>query len=223
MRAKTNISIALVLAVAGVLVSSQLADARVRGRRQVRRVERENYTQAGFQLYAGFGAQGYEIVDDDYEQLDDQGSEGMLFLGAAVGVSDQVAIFLEGAGSEHETDMGDVTFGYTHIGLKFAPNAGRGRSWQPYGKISVGAMFLFEEDHSHIGWYHHDDDGYAGPSATLAIGIDKFLNRHAAIYGEVGMMMGRFDSRIVDGHDHELADKFGATSAKLQLGIRFRL
>jgi hypothetical protein len=205
------------------LVAAAPIEARVHRHRAPYRPSQEEYTQRGLQFYAGFGGQGYEIEDDDYQYLDEHSSDGMFFLGAAVGLGRNVSLYLEGAGSEHETDIGDLAFGYTHIGLKYAPGAGRGRSWQPYGKVSAGAMFLLEED-AHGGCGCRDDDnGYIGPSFALGVGIDKFVSRHVALYGEVGMLMGRFNTRIVDGHDHELADEIGVSSARLQLGIRLRL
>ena len=211
---------------AGVALSWLTAtsvEARIHDHRSRRHVERNRYTQEGFQIYAGFGGQGYQTEDNDYEFLDDRGSEGMFFLGAAVGLGDEVSLFLEGAGSHHETGIGDVTFGYTHLGLKIAPATGLDRSWQPYGKISGGAMFLLEGERHHGGWNHDDNAGYVGPSFALGIGVDKFLNRHVALYGEVGMMMGRLDTRVVDGHDYDLGDDIGVTSARLQFGIRLRL
>jgi hypothetical protein len=205
------------------LLTTTSIEARIRDHRSRRHIERNHYTQAGLQLYAGFGGQGYQIEDNDYAFLDDRGSEGMFFLGAAVGLGDEVSLFLEGAGSHHETGIGDISFGYTHLGLKVAPATGLDRSWQPYGKISGGAMFLLEGDRHHGRWTDDDNDGYVGPSFALGIGVDKFLSRNLALYGEVGMMMGRLDTRVVDGHDYDLADNIGMTSAKLQFGIRLRL
>jgi hypothetical protein len=213
--------ITICVLIVGSLLTAASSDARVRHRARPR--ANQEYTQSGFQLYAGFGGQGYEIEDNDYAFPDERSSEGMFFLGAAVGLGINLSLFLEGAGSQHETDIAEVSFGYTHIGLKFAPNACRGRSWQPYGKISAGAMFLLEGDPCGHGWYHDDNNGYIGPSFALGIGVDKFLSRHAALYGEVGMMMGRFDTRVVNGHDHELADDIGVTSARLQFGVRLKL
>lgn len=207
----------------GVLAIGTPTEAKIRHRRPSREPVRESFNQGGFQLYAGLGGQGYQIEDSDYEFLDDRGSEGMFFLGAAVGLGDEVSLFVEGAGSQHQTDIGDVTFGYTHVGLKVAPSASSGRSWQPYGKISAGAMFLLEDNQSHDSWHHHDRDGYSGPSVALTIGVDKFLSRHAALYGELGAMMGRLDTRVIDGRDRNLADNIGVTSARLQFGIRVRL
>ncbi len=223
MSAKRSFVIAILLAALGALAISTPSEARIRNRRPSREPARESFNQRGFQLYAGLGGQGYEIEDNDYAFLDDRGSEGMFFLGAAIGLSKDVSLFLEGAGSQHQTDIGDVVFGYTHIGLKVAPTAGNGRSWQPYGKISAGGMFLLEDDHPNDSWHHHDRNGYTGPSVALTVGIDKFLSRHAALYGELGAMMGRLETRIIDGQDHDLAHNVGVTSARLQFGIRVRL
>ena len=209
------------VALAGLILTAAPAEARVRHRS--RPAAGQDYTQGGFQLYGGFGGQGYQIEDNDYNFLNERSSDGMFFLGAAVGLGSNVSLFLEGAGSEHATDIGDVSFGYAHLGLKFAPNADRRRSWQPYGKISAGGMFLFEEDSYDHAWHHRDHNGYTGPSVALAIGVDKFLSRHAALYGEVGMMMGRFDTQVVNGRDYDLADDIGVTSARLQIGLRLRL
>ena len=93
------------------------AEARVRRHRAPRNIEQDNFTQRGFRLYAGLGGQGYQIEDNDYSYLDDRGSEGMFFLGAAVRLGDEVSLFLEGAGSHHETGIGNCSFGYTHLGL----------------------------------------------------------------------------------------------------------
>jgi hypothetical protein len=218
-RAKYWVGFATVLA---VLVAAAPSDAHVK-RRRLKDPGRD-YTQGGFQLYFGFGGQGYEIEDNDYSFLDEFDSEGLFFVGAAVGLDRGLALYFEGSGSEHDTPVGDMTFGYAHVGLKYAPNTGRRHRWQPYGKASVGAVFLFEDDDRHyLRRYDRDDDGYFGPSIGLAAGVDRFISRRTALFAEVGLLFGELDHVVVDGEDVELADDVGVSSGRLLFGIRFRL
>lgn len=225
MKMKRQTLLVIGVAAVGALLMTTTCEARIRyrGRYSDRYRDNTEYTQSGLQLYAGFGGQGYEIEDRDYNYLDPHSSEGMLFLGAAVGLSRSVALYIEGSGSQHETDMGDYTFGYTHVGLKYAPNSNRRSSWQPYGKVSVGAIYLLQDHWHERGWNHDDNNGYVGPSFAFGLGVDKFVNRHVAFYGEAGMLMGKFDRRTGDGYDYELGNDIGVASARLQFGIRVRL
>ena len=217
--ARRTWTVLMTLGVALLLVA-QTANAQRRHHRNL--VDpRYDYTQGGFQLYAGFGGQGYEIEDNDYQYLDELDSDGMFFLGAAFGLNPRTSLYIEGAGSDHVTSVGNMTFGFAHIGVKYAPNTGYRNPWQPYGKASVGAIFLLEDNHA----YDCDcrDNGYVGPSLGLGVGVDRFISRRAALFGELGVLLGRFDSRIIDGEDYELVDKVGVTSGRLQFGLRFRL
>jgi hypothetical protein len=184
----------------------------------------KDYTQQGFQLYFGFGGQGYEIEDSDYSFLDETASDGLFFVGAALGVDRGTSLFFEASGSEHATELGNMTFGYAHVGVKYAPNTGYRHRWQPYGKASFGGIFLVEDDNRHRFAQHADeDDGYFGPSIGLGAGIDRFISRRTAIFGEVGLMFGKFDHIVIDGNDHDLADDVGLSSGRVMFGIRFRL
>jgi len=206
-------------AIGAVLLAAAPSEARVR-QRDLSDPDRD-YTQRGFQLYFGFGGQGYEISDNEYSFLDETKSDGMFFAGAALGVDRGVSLYFEATGSEHTTDLGDMTFGYAHVGVKYAPNTGYRHRWQPYGKASFGGIYLVEDNNRHL--RHDDEDGYFGPSIGLGAGTDVFISRRTALFGEVGLLYGKFDHIVVDGDDRELLDDIGITSGRLQFGIRFRL
>jgi hypothetical protein len=184
----------------------------------------KDYTQRGFQLYLGFGAQDYEIEDADYgelEQLDDGAS---IFFGASIGLDRGVALFFEGTGSEHPTPMGDVVFGTGMIGIKYAPNSGYRHQWQPYGKFALGGVFLYEDESPYkVRDRYDDDNGYAGPAVGIALGSDYFIGRRTAIFGEIGLTSGKLDKRVIDDEEYELADDIDVTSGRIQFGLRFRL
>jgi hypothetical protein len=209
-------------ALSAILLTAAPSEARIRHRDL--KDPGWDYTQQGFQLYFGFGGQGYEIEDNDYSFLDESESDGLFFVGAALGVDRGVALYFEASGSEHYTELGDMTFGYAHVGVKYAPNTGYRHRWQPYGKASFGGIFLVEDDnHHHLHCDNDDDDGYFGPSIGLGAGTDYFISRRTAIFGEVGLMYGKFDHIVIDGDDHDLADDVGITSGRVLFGIRFRL
>jgi len=205
-----------------ILLTAAPSEARIRHRDL--RDQGRDYTQQGFQLYLGFGGQGYQIEDNGYSFLDEKQSDGMVFFGAALGVDPSVSLYFEATGSDHTTELGDMTFGYAHVGVKYAPNTGYRHRWQPYGKASFGGVYLME-DHNNHGLHHDndDEDGYFGPSIGLGAGTDYFLSRRTAIYGEVGLLYGKFDHITVHGDEHELADDIGVSSGRVQFGIRFRL
>ena len=203
-----------------ILLSAAPSEARIR-HSDLNDPDRD-YTQRGFQLYFGFGGQGYEIEDNGYSFLDERQSDGMVFVGAALGVDRGVSLYLEATGSEHTTDLGDMTFGYAHVGVKYAPNTGYRHRWQPYGKASFGGVYLVE-DNSHHHHHDRDDDGYFGPSIGLGAGTDFFISRRTALFGEVGVVYGKFDHMVIDGDDRELVDDVGVTSGRVLFGIRFRL
>ncbi|GAB4329342.1 MAG: hypothetical protein Kow0074_25840 [Candidatus Zixiibacteriota bacterium] len=205
-----------------ILMTASSADARVKYRERHHRGI--DYTQRGFQLYAGFGGQGYEIQNRNYDFLREHESDGMFFLGAAVGLDRNLALYLEGSGSEHDTPIGPVDFGYLHLGLKYAFQTGYAHPWQPYGKLSAGAMYLHERYFDrYAAHYDEDDNGYVGPSLGLGFGVDRFISRRAAIFGEIGFLFGRFDQRIIDGHEYDLYDDVGVSSGRIQFGLRLRL
>jgi len=207
-------------AIGAILFAAAPSEARIR-HRDLNDPDRD-YTQRGFQLYFGFGGQGYEISDNEYSFLDETNSDGMFFAGAALGVDRGVSLYFEATGSEHTTELGDMTFGYAHVGIKYAPNTGYRHRWQPYGKASFGGIYLVE-DHSHHRLHNDDEDGYFGPSIGLGAGTDYFLSRRTALFGEVGVLYGKFDHMVVDGNDRELLNDAGITSGWVQFGIRFRL
>ena len=204
-----------------VLFTAASADARVRHREL--RDRGRDYTQQGFQLYFGVGGQGYEIEDDDYSFLNESESDGLFFAGAALGVDRGVALYIEAAGSEHNTELGDMTFGYAHVGVKYAPSTGYEHRWQPYGKASFGGVFLVEDNDRHFMNHRDDDDGYFGPSIGLGAGTDWFISRRTALFGEVGLLLGKFDEVVIEGDDYDLADDIGISSGRVLFGIRFRL
>ncbi|MEW5702818.1 MAG: hypothetical protein AB1792_11405 [Candidatus Zixiibacteriota bacterium] len=210
------------IAVAMVTLTSATADARIRYRDL--RDPNMDYTQKGFQIYAGLGGQSYTIDDDDYDYLDELDSDGSFFFGLALGIDRSISLFFEGNGSEHNTPQGDMTFGYGHFGIKYAPNSGYRHLWQPYGKVSFGGVFLWEDQTRYAMRHRHEDDnGYFGPSVGLALGIDKFIGRRTALFAEVGMLSGQLDTRVINDDDYELADDIAITSGRVQFGLRFRL
>lgn len=219
----TNRRIGILLATTGFcLAFIGSADARIRQRDLVD--PHKDYTQRGFQLYAGFGAQGYEIEDADYSALDQLDDGGSFFFGAGLGLDRGVSLYFEGTGSEHPTAIGDVVFGTGMVGIKYAPNSGHRHMWQPYGKFALGGMFLFEDDSPyHVRNRHDDDNGYVGPAVGIALGIDHFIGRRTAIFGEVGLTSGQLDTRVIDDEEFELADDIDVTSGRVQFGLRFRL
>lgn len=198
------------------------AEARIKYRNLEDR--KRDYTQRGLQIYAGFGRQGYTIEDRDYAALEDFDDERLFFIGAAIGLDRRVALYFEGAGSNHGTPSGEIAFGYAHIGIKYAPKTGHRHLWQPYGKASVGGTFLWEDNDRHLNRRHHDDDsGYFGPSIGFGLGIDRFIGRRTALFAEVGMIVSEIDTRMINGEHHDLVDDFGVTSGRFLFGLRFRL
>ncbi len=206
------------------LVALVASSTEARVRRSQLSDPHNDYTQRGIQLYAGFGGQGYRIEDHNYDYLDERESNGSFFFGMGIGLDRGVSLFLEGTGSDHETDFGNVTFGTAMLGIKYAPNSGHRYMTQPYGKVSLGGIFLDQGESPYAIRHRHDDNnGYMGPAFGIALGIDHFIGRRTAIFGEAGLTTGQFDTRIIDGHEHELADEIAVTSAHIQFGLRFRL
>lgn len=199
------------------------SDARIR-RGEI--VERERgYDQRGIQVYAGFGMQNYEVEDYDYQELDQLDDGGSFFLGVGLGLSRTVSIYLEGSASEHPTPLGDVMFGTGMVGVKIAPNPGYRHKWQPYGKLALGGMFLYEDDPYYGGFAHHhdDDNGYMGPAVGIALGVDHYLSSRTAIFGELGLTSGQLDTRVIEDEEYDLVDDIDVTSGRIQFGLRFRL
>lgn len=117
-----------------------------------------------------------------------------------------------------------MTFGFGQIGLKYAPNSGYRHLWQPYGKLSFGGLYLFEDQSAYALRRHHDgDNGYVGHSVGMALGVDRFIGRRTALFAEAGLTTGALDTRVIDGHNSNLADDVAITSGRLQFGFRFRL
>ena len=52
---------------------------------------------------------------------------------------------------------------------------------------------------------------------------DWFISRRTALFGEVGLLFGKFDRIAIDGDDYDLADDIGVSSGRVLFGIRFRL
>ena len=105
------------------------ADARIRKNDLVD--SHKDYTQRGVQLYAGFGAQDYEIEDMDYAGLNQLEDGGSFFFGVGVGIDRGLSLYFEGSASEHPTQLGDFVFGTGMVGVKYAPNSGHRHMWQP--------------------------------------------------------------------------------------------
>ncbi|MEW5874129.1 MAG: hypothetical protein AB1752_02970 [Candidatus Zixiibacteriota bacterium] len=222
MRNKPTLWILISAAAMGALLLTQDADARMRPRHRDMSDPYRDYTQGGVSLYAAFGGQGYEIHDDDYADFEDYEDRGFFSLGLGIGLDRRTSLFVEGIGSEHDSPVGDLSFGHLHLGIKYAPNTGPDHKWQPYGKASVGASFLMEDDREYDG-RHHGDNGFMGPSFGLGLGIERFVSRRAALFGEAGMIWTEFNQAIIDGEDYDLLDDFNTTSGRLQFGLRFRL
>ena len=218
-----NRSIKIAAIVTGFcLAMMATADARIRKNDLVD--SHNDFTQRGVQLYAGFGAQDYEIEDMDYAWLNQLEDGGSFFFGVGVGIDRGLSLYFEGNASEHPTQLGDVVFGTGMVGVKYAPNSGHRHMWQPYGKVALGGMFLFEDESPYkIRDRHSDDNGYLGPAAGIALGIDHFIGRRTAIFGEIGMTSGQLDTRIIDDEEFELQDDIDVTSGRVQFGLRFRL
>lgn len=184
---------------------------------------RDGYTQRGVQLYAGFGAQNYKIEDIDYAGLDQLDDGGSFFLGVGVGLDPKFSLYFEGTASEHPTEIGDMVFGTGMVGVKYTPNTGHRHTWQPYGKVAVGGMFLFEDESHYRIHDHYDDNGFMGPAVGIAFGLDHFVGRRTAIFGELGLTAGVLDTRIINDYEYELRDDIDVTSSRIQFGLRFRL
>jgi hypothetical protein len=212
---------ATVLAV--VLMIAPDAGARIKFRNL--EDKKRDYTQRGLQIYAGIGSQSYNIDEESHQYLEDLNDDrGLGFVGVAIGLDRGLALFLEGSGSEHHTAIGDVTFGNAHVGFKFAFATGHRHMWQPYAKASIGATFLMEDGRRRFSHHRDDDDnGYFGPSLGFAAGLDRFIGRRTALFGEIALITGEFQQIVIDGKEHDLAHDIGVTSGKVQFGIRFRL
>lgn len=183
-----------------------------------------DFTQRGVQIYAGFGGQGYEIGDHDYAGLNQLDGGGSFFLGLGIGLDRGLALYLEGNASKHPTPTGDFVFGTGMVGIKYAPNTGPRHRTQPYGKLGLGGMILLEDDAPYNVRHHHSGNyGYAGPAIGVAVGLDHFVGRRTAIFGELGLTAGQLDTRIIDDHEFDLMDDIDVTSGRVQFGLRFRL
>jgi hypothetical protein len=218
-----NRSLNLAVAAASLtLALAATSDARIRQRDL--EDSHKDYTQRGVQIYAGFGAQEYEVEDIDYADLDQLDDGGAFFFGVGLGLDRGVSLYFEGTASEHPTLTGDVVFGTGMIGVKYAPNSGHRHLWQPYGKFALGGMFLFEDESPYKFRDRHDDDnGYMGPAVGIALGIDHFIGRRTAIFGEIGLTSGQLDTRVIDDEEFDLVDDIDVTSGRIQFGLRFRL
>jgi hypothetical protein len=217
-------SLQISAAVAGLFLAMfATSDARVR-RGSDAAPGRDGYSQRGVQLYAGFGGQNYEVDDNDYAGLDQLDDGGSFFLGVGIGLDPKLSLYFEGNASEHPTELGEVVFGTGMVGVKYTPNTGHRHTWQPYGKVALGGMFLFEDESPYrIHNHHHDDNGFVGPAASVALGIDHFIGRRTAIFGELGLAAGQLDTRVIDDYEYELRDDIDVTSSRIQFGLRFRL
>jgi len=199
------------------------SDARIRKGSEAARAS-DGYSQRGIQLYAGFGGQNYEIEDLDYAGLDQLDGGGSFFLGLGIGIDPKLSLYFEGNASEHPTALGDVVFGTGMVGVKYTPNTGHRHMWQPYGKLALGGMFLFDDESPYrIHNRHNDDNGFVGPAASITLGIDHFIGRRTAIFGELGLTAGQLETRIIDDYEYELRDDIDVTSGRVQFGLRFRL
>jgi hypothetical protein len=212
-------SIRVAFAVTGfTLAMIATSDARIRPRTAL--PTRSFDSEEGISLYFGLGTQDYEVMDTDYDGLDQLDDGGALLIGASAGVGPGASLFVEVAASEHPTTLGDHIYGTAMVGGKFAPNSRHGKQWQPYGKLSLGAMFLEESDSRH----HCDCDvSYAGPAIGLAFGLDKFVSPSVALFGEVGLTAGLLNTQFVEYDEYELSDEIDMTSGRLQVGLRFKL
>jgi hypothetical protein len=194
------------------------SDARIRPRTAPLALSFDS--EEGISLYLGLGSQGYEILDTDYDGLDQLDDGGALLIGGSAGVAPGASLFVEIAASEHSTTLGDHIYGTAMAGGKYAPNSRNGNEWQPYGKLSVGAMFLEESDSRH----HCDCNvSYVGPAIGFAFGLDKFVSPSVALFGEVGLTAGLLNTQFVEYDEYELADDIDVTSGRVQFGLRFRL
>ncbi len=221
MISRTSLRIVLTTVVFCVATTAT-TDARIRAREVP--MTRPGNSEEGVSLYGGLGIQDYEIEDIDYEGLSQLDDGGSFLLGAGVGVSQGTSLYLELAASEHPTIYGDHVFGTGMVGVKFAPNSRNVRQCQPYGKLGLGAMFLFQDrTWFHNGSHHRDDISYTGPAIGMALGIDQFVGDRVALFGEVGLNAGFLDKQFVDYDEYELIDDIDVTSARVQFGMRFRL
>ncbi len=215
------------LRVAAVVIGlclAMVATSEARIRRGEHEESRSGYTQRGLHIYAGLGSQGYEIEDADYDGLNQLDDGGAFSIGAGLGLSQKVSIYLEGTGSEHSTPSGDVVFGTGMLGIKYTPNTGHRHLWQPYGKFALGGIFLFEDESPYRVHDHYNDDyGYMGPAVGVAIGVDHYIGSRTALFGEFGVTSGQLDTRVINDHEFELYDDIDLTSARVQFGLRFRL
>lgn len=177
-------------------------------------------SEEGISLYVGLGNQDYKIMDADYDGLDQLDDGGALLIGGSAGVAPGASLFIEIAASEHPTTLGDHIYGTAMAGGKFAPNSRNGNAWQPYGKLSVGAMFLEESDSRR---HCNCDISYVGPAIGLAFGLDKFVSPSVALFGEIGITAGLLNTQFVEYDEYELADDIDVTSGRVQFGLRFRL
>lgn len=194
------------------------SDARIRPRTAP--PARNFDSEEGVSLYVGLGSQDYEIMDADYDGLDQLDNGGALLIGGSAGVAPGASLFIEIAASEHPTTLGDHIYGTAMAGGKFAPNSRNGNAWQPYGKLSVGAMFLEESDSRR---QCDCEVSYVGPAIGLAFGLDKFVSPTVALFGEVGFTAGLLNTQFVEYDEYELADDIDVTSGRVQFGLRFRL
>jgi hypothetical protein len=207
-----------------VMLLAGAVDADARVRRRDLEDPRRDYTQRGLQIYGGIGGQSYHIDEDEFEHLEDLDDNRLGFIGTALGLDRGLALYLELAGSKHDTPIGGVVFGSVHIGMKYAFATGYRHLWQPYGKASIGGIFLWEDDEHHLcRGFDDDDNGYVGPSVGFAAGLDRFIGRRTALFFEVGMVTGEFDHIIIDGKEYDLADNIAVTAGRFLFGLRVRL
>lgn len=171
------------------------------------------YRQGRLQVYTGYGGSYYSIDDRDFDVLDDESENLYSYVtGVGVRVYRGMSLYAQGVISAHFVEVGssEDLFGRGEgtLGLRVTPWQGARYHTQPYAKLGIGTMWLKSYRSAGFGCWQ------------AALGIDHYVSRRAALYGEIIASTANLD-RTNEGDP--LNDDLRLTTLSAHVGLSFRV
>lgn len=173
----------------------------------------DEYRQGRLQVYTGYGGSYYSIDDRDFDVLDDDSENLYSYVtGVGVRIYRGMSLYAQGVISAHFVEVGDSEdvfwLGEGTLGLRLTPWQGARHHTQPYVKLGIGTTWLESYRSAGIG------------CRQTALGIDHYVGRRAALYGEIIASTANLDR---DNDGAPLTDDLRLTTLSMHVGLTFRV